>query len=109
MPDHRFTIGEQELNGKGSGRRKIGKDDYQAEGVMHVPAEARFSHLLSLPEGEIIELYHGRIYDPACGSGDMFAQSSEFIKAPHLQGARRAMVGTAADSSTVFRAPASAV
>ena len=168
--DHRFTIAEKELKGKGSGRRKIGKEDYQAKGVMFVPPEARFSHLLSLPEGEnigkaineamksveaenvdlkgvlprtytkidnailvsllknfsqiamdaegdtfgkiyeyflgnfaraegqrggefftptslvkliveIIEPYHGRIYDPACGSGGMFAQSAEFIKA----------------------------
>ncbi|TWU47634.1 putative type I restriction enzymeP M protein [Rubripirellula tenax] len=168
--DHRFTIAEQELAGKGTGRRKIGKEDYQAKGVMYVPPEARFSHLLSLPEGEnigkaineamksveaenvdlkgvlprtytkidnailvsllknfsqiamdaegdtfgkiyeyflgnfaraegqrggefftptslvkliveIIEPYHGRIYDPACGSGGMFAQSAEFIKA----------------------------
>ena len=30
---------------------------------------------------EIIEPYHGRIYDPACGSGGMFAQSADFIKA----------------------------
>ncbi|GAA5509513.1 class I SAM-dependent DNA methyltransferase [Novipirellula caenicola] len=168
--DHRFTIAEKELKGKGTGRRKIGKEDYQAKGVMFVPPEARFSHLLSLPEGEnigkaineamkaveaenvdlkgvlprtytkidnailvsllknfsqiamdaegdtfgkiyeyflgnfaraegqrggefftptslvkliveIIEPYHGRIYDPACGSGGMFAQSAEFIKA----------------------------
>ena len=168
--DHKFTIAEKELEGKGSGRRKIGKEDYQAKGVMFVPPEARFSHLLSLPEGEnigkaineamksveaenvdlkgvlprtytkidnailvsllknfsqiemdvegdqfgkiyeyflgnfaraegqrggefftptslvkliveIIEPYHGRIYDPACGSGGMFAQSAEFIKA----------------------------
>lgn len=168
--DHRFTIAEKELEGKGSGRRKIGKEDYQAKGVMYVPPTARFSHLLSLPEGEnigkaineamkaveaenvdlkgvlprtytkidnailvsllknfsqiamdaegdtfgkiyeyflgnfaraegqrggefftptslvkliveIIEPYHGRIYDPACGSGGMFAQSAEFIKA----------------------------
>ncbi len=52
--DHRFTIAEKELEGKGSGRRKIGKEDYQAKGVMYVPPEARFSHLLSLPEGENI-------------------------------------------------------
>ena len=52
--DHRFTIAEKELAGKGSGRRKIGKEDYQAKGVMYVPPEARFSHLLSLPEGENI-------------------------------------------------------
>jgi hypothetical protein len=38
--DHRFTIAEKELEGKGSGRRKIGKEDYQAKGVMYVPPEA---------------------------------------------------------------------
>ncbi|TWT74055.1 type I restriction-modification system subunit M [Allorhodopirellula solitaria] len=172
--DHRFSVAEEELKGKGSGRRKIGKEDYQAKGVMYLPAEARFSHLLSLPEGEnigkaineamkaveaenvdlkgvlprtytkidnailvsllknfsqiemdtegdqfgkiyeyflgnfaraegqrggefftptslvkliveIIEPYHGRIYDPACGSGGMFAQSAEFIKAHQMK------------------------
>ena len=30
---------------------------------------------------EIIEPYHGRIYDPACGSGGMFVQSAEFVTA----------------------------
>jgi len=29
---------------------------------------------------EIIEPYHGRILDPACGSGGMFVQSYEFVK-----------------------------
>ncbi len=52
--DHRFTIAEQELAGKGSGRRAIGKEDYQAKGVMYLPPKARFSYLLSLPEGENI-------------------------------------------------------
>lgn len=52
--DHRFTIAEKELTGKGTGRRKIGKEDYQAKGVMYVPSKARFSHLVSLPEGENI-------------------------------------------------------
>lgn len=28
---------------------------------------------------EIIEPFHGRIYDPACGSGGMFVQSAKFI------------------------------
>ena len=28
---------------------------------------------------EIIEPYHGKIYDPACGSGGMFVQSAEFV------------------------------
>jgi len=29
---------------------------------------------------EVIEPYHGRIFDPACGSGGMFVQSANFIK-----------------------------
>ncbi len=29
---------------------------------------------------EIIEPYHGRIFDPACGSGGMFVQSAEFVR-----------------------------
>lgn len=30
---------------------------------------------------EIIEPYHGRILDPACGSGGMFVHSAEFVRA----------------------------
>jgi type I restriction enzyme M protein len=33
---------------------------------------------------ETIEPYHGRIYDPACGSGGMFVQSANFVKV-HLK------------------------
>ncbi|MEV4536273.1 class I SAM-dependent DNA methyltransferase [Asanoa sp. NPDC049518] len=29
---------------------------------------------------EMLEPYHGRVYDPACGSGGMFVQSAEFVK-----------------------------
>jgi type I restriction enzyme M protein len=29
---------------------------------------------------EVIEPYHGRIYDPACGSGGMFVQSAAFVQ-----------------------------
>ena len=29
---------------------------------------------------EIIEPYHGRIFDPACGSGGMFVQSAHFVE-----------------------------
>jgi len=32
---------------------------------------------------EIVEPWHGRIYDPACGSGGMFVQSAEFVRAHH--------------------------
>ena len=49
--DVRFTQVERELAGKATGRREIGKADYQARGVMYVPETARFSYLRSLPEG----------------------------------------------------------
>ena len=52
--DYRFTMAEKELAGKGTGRRAIGKEDYQAKGVMFLPRQARFSYLLALPEGENI-------------------------------------------------------
>jgi len=29
---------------------------------------------------EVIEPYHGKIYDPACGSGGMFVHSADFVK-----------------------------
>jgi type I restriction enzyme M protein len=168
--DHKFAAAEKELAGKGSDRYVVGKEDYQAAGVLYLPPQARFSTLLNLPEGvnigkaineamkaveaendgfegvlykryekvenatlftllktfsrldvdaegdvfgkiyeyflgnfaraegqkggefftppslvklivEIIEPYHGRIFDPACGSGGMFVQSAAFIKA----------------------------
>jgi len=167
--DVRFSQLERELEGTGSGRRRIGKADYQARGVMYVPDEARFSYLKTLPEGsdigaavnramdlietenpdlkgvlprdygrfdnrllaellrligsipddiegdafgkiyeyflgnfafgegqrggefftptsivklivDIIEPFHGRILDPACGSGGMFVQSARFVE-----------------------------
>lgn len=166
--DYKFTQAKAKLDSQGSGRRSIGKADYQARGVLYLPETARFSTLLNLPEGadigkaineamkaieaenedlkdvlpktynrldkellvsllknfaavpmdiegdafgkiyeyflgkfamsegqkggefftptsivklivEIIEPYHGRIYDPACGSGGMFVQSAAFV------------------------------
>lgn len=162
-----FAEAEAKLGPVGSGgRRKIGKADYEAEGVIFLRPEARFSTLQALAEGdnigkaineamkaiedenpdlkgalprtytqidnwvlvellrllapvdltgdafgkvyeyflggfalkegqkggvfytpeaivklivEIIEPFHGRIYDPACGSGGMFVQSAEFV------------------------------
>jgi type I restriction enzyme M protein len=52
--DHKFTAAEVDLAGQDTGRRKIGPKDYQAKGVMYLPAEARFSSLLNLPEGSNI-------------------------------------------------------
>ncbi len=168
--DFKFTKKQKELENKGkSSRRKIGKLDYQAEGVLYLPEKARYSHLLNLPEGsdigraidsamdaveeenpdlkgtlprgyskfdnallvtllksfsqatehiegdafgkiyeyflgkfamtegqkggefytpislvklivEVIEPFHGKLLDPACGSGGMFVQSAHFVE-----------------------------
>jgi type I restriction enzyme M protein len=168
---------KEEIQPQAGSRRKIGPTDFHAAGVVYLPDEARFSHLLSLPEGanvgqavneamraiekenpdladvlpksyhilesrtlasllktmasismdkggesepdgrdifgliyeyflgkfamsegqkggefytptsivklivEILEPYHGRILDPACGSGGMFIQSARFVEA----------------------------
>src|SRR6187401_1243092 len=48
--DNAFTRVEAELKGKSTGRRAIGKLDYQAKGVVYLPDDARFSKLLQLPE-----------------------------------------------------------
>jgi len=167
--DQKFAAAQKELEGKGTGRRQIGKSDYQAKGVLYLPEIARFQNLLQKPEGanigqaindamraiegvnpdlkdvlpktynrlensslvellkimasipmdiegdafgkiyeyflgkfamaegqkggefftptaivklivEILEPFHGRIFDPACGSGGMFVQSARFVE-----------------------------
>lgn len=166
--DQKFTEAEKKMP-QSSGRRKIGKADYQAQGVLYLPEQARYGYLLNLPEGtdigkaineamkaietenedlkdvlpktynsidktllvsllknfaaipmtiegdafgkiyeyflgefamaegqkggefftpmsivklivEIIEPFHGKILDPACGSGGMFVQSAAFVE-----------------------------
>lgn len=52
--DARFAATQAELEGKATGRRKVGKIDYQERGVMYLPEEARFSNLIELPEGSDI-------------------------------------------------------
>lgn len=39
---------------------------------------------------EILEPYHGKIYDPACGSGGMFVHSAEFVE-KHMKSKRPIM------------------
>ncbi len=46
--DSRFTRREAELTGMDTARRLIGKADYQAQGVLFLPDQARFSNLLQL-------------------------------------------------------------
>jgi type I restriction enzyme M protein len=50
--DSRFTALEQELAGRSTGRRDVGKADYQSRGVLYLPAEARFQGLIQLKEGD---------------------------------------------------------
>lgn len=168
--DYKFSEAEKRLSDKFADKsRPIRKLDYQREGVIYLPSEARYHYLLELPEAanigkcideamrmiedeneelrdvlpkvytnmedkvlvnllklfnpipveldrdifgkiyeyflgkfamaggqgagefytptsivrlivEIIEPMHGRILDPACGSGGMFVQSAEFVK-----------------------------
>src|SRR6202049_5211156 len=49
--EHKFAKAKEKLTSQGSGRRTIGKADYQAKGVLYLPESARFSNLLQLPEG----------------------------------------------------------
>ena len=49
--DHKFTKAQAKFASQSSGRRTIGKADYQAQGVLYLPENARFSKLLDLPEG----------------------------------------------------------
>ncbi|TAY32402.1 SAM-dependent DNA methyltransferase [Rhizobium leguminosarum] len=41
---------------------------------------------------EVIEPYHGKIFDPACGSGGMFVHSAEFVKRHHRNPSREISV-----------------
>jgi len=51
---------------------------------------------------EIIEPYHGRIYDPACGSGGMFVQSANFVERHHKKaGDEISIFGIEKDKTTV--------
>jgi type I restriction enzyme M protein len=181
--DQVFGEAEKRLKRQSTGRRQVGKIDYQAMGVMYLPEQARFARLLALPEGanvgqavndamkateaenpdlkdvlpktynrlenatlvellktmasipadiegdafgkiyeyflgkfamaegqkggefftptclvklivEIIEPFHGRLLDPACGSGGMFVQSARFV-----QERKASSVGQVADLS----------
>jgi len=49
--DHKFQAAAKELVGTSSGRRTIGPADFQAQGVLYLPEKARFSNLITLPEG----------------------------------------------------------
>ena len=187
--DKRFTELSAVLDKKGIPADEREAMDYQAEGVLYLPDEARFSHLLKLTEGsnlgkaiatamslveehnpelkgvlprgynllpnatlvellrllapldlegdafgkvyeyflgnfalkegqkggvfytptsivrlivEILQPFHGRIFDPACGSGGMFVQSAAFVQRHQKNATRELTVfGTEKASDTV--------
>ncbi|MGB3133307.1 MAG: class I SAM-dependent DNA methyltransferase [Candidatus Macondimonas sp.] len=187
--DKRFGEAEQLLDAKGIAPDEREAMDYQAEGVLYLPLQARFSHLLRLTEGanlgraiatamelveahnpelqgvlprgynllpnatlvellrllapldlegdafgkvyeyflgnfalkegqkggvfytptsivrlivEILQPFHGRIFDPACGSGGMFVQSAAFVQRHQKNATRELTVfGTEKASDTV--------
>ena len=41
---------------------------------------------------EIIEPFHGRVFDPACGSGGMFVQCAKFVERHHESATRELSV-----------------
>jgi type I restriction enzyme M protein len=51
---------------------------------------------------EILQPFHGRILDPACGSGGMFVQSADFVQRHHRSATRELTVfGAEKDAATV--------
>jgi type I restriction enzyme M protein len=50
--DSRFALAEAELAGSSTSRREIGKANYQARGILYLPAQSRFANLLLLKEGD---------------------------------------------------------
>lgn len=58
---------------------KFGLDEAQKGGEFFTPTS-----VVNLMV-EYIEPYHGKIFDPACGSGGMFVQSNNFINRHHLK------------------------
>ena len=187
--DKRFSDTAVQLQAKGIPANEREAIDYQAEGVLYLPEEARFSHLLTLTEGsnlgraiakammlveehnpelkgvlprgynllpnatlvellrllapldlegdafgkvyeyflgnfalkegqkggvfytpisivrlivEILQPFHGRIFDPACGSGGMFVQSAAFVQRHRMNATRELTVfGTEKAADTV--------
>lgn len=51
---------------------------------------------------EILQPFHGRIFDPACGSGGMFVQCADFVERHHRSASNELTVfGTEKDAKTV--------
>ncbi len=50
--ESRFAKAEQELSKKSKGRMTPEPSDYHAKGVIFLPKQSRFSHLVAMPEGK---------------------------------------------------------
>ena len=52
---------------------------------------------------EIIEPFHGRVFDPACGSGGMFVQCAKFVERHQVSATRSSTkAGTSGNSGTAI-------
>ncbi len=60
--DHKFGEAKARIASKGTGRRTVGKTDYQAQGVLYLPEAARFSTLLNLSVFISVSLVVGHGY-----------------------------------------------
>ena len=49
----------------------------------------------------VLEPFHGKIFDPACGSGGMFVQSAEFVKEHQRQTTELSIYGQEKTAETV--------
>ena len=58
--EERFAAAQADL-GTGTQRNPVGPDDYKARGVLYLPDDARYGHLLNQPES--VDL--GRIVNDA--------------------------------------------
>ena len=54
--DLKFADAQARLEGQTTWRRQVKDIDYQAQGVLFIPEEARYESLLNIPEGENIGL-----------------------------------------------------
>jgi hypothetical protein len=70
--NHKFAEAEKKLAQSGSGRRKLGKTDYQAQGVLYLPEKARFAYpttwLAECPEASTTPLWvaEAKRYQTTC-------------------------------------------
>ncbi len=106
--EERFAAAQAEL-GTGSARNPVGPDDYKARGVLYLPDEARYDHLLNLPESADLgpgpQRRHGGDRRPQPRPQGRAAQG---VRHAPQQRARSSCCGRSTRSPTTSRATPSA-